>query len=243
MMPLLAFEQVTKRTAETSGRRLALLDAISFEVGRGEAVGLWGARRSGKSTLLRIAAGVEPPDAGTVRFEGRDLTRMSRAGVARILRSRIGYAATERHATRNEVVVDHVALPALSLGASLREAQIAAREVLERVGAASRADMRMSELSPGERTRVAIARALVRDPVLLLVDEPAATPSPGERDEIYALLRSLARDPELALIVASEDVAAIRTASRAMTLGDGELRSSARAGQVLRFPEKRAAPG
>ena len=200
-------------------------------------------RRSGKSTLLRIAAGVEPPDAGTVRCAGRDLTRLSRGEVAQLLRNSIGLASTDRHATRNEIVVDHVALPALSLGATLREAQIAAREALERVGAANRADARMGDLSPGERTRVAIARALVRNPLLLLVDEPGSTPSPADRDEIYALLGSLGRDPALTLIVASEDVAAIRTARRAMTLGDGELRSSDRGGQLLRFPGQRASPG
>ena len=70
-------------------------------------------------------------------------------------------------------VVEHVGLPLLSGGASLREASVKARAVLERVGATGRADAPIFELSPGERTRVAIARALVRDPALLLVDEPA----------------------------------------------------------------------
>jgi predicted ABC-type transport system involved in lysophospholipase L1 biosynthesis ATPase subunit len=237
--PLLAFEAVTKRAADPSGRPVSILDAVSFELDRGETVGVWGMRRSGKSTLLRIAAGVEAPDAGTVRFAGRDLTRMSRGEVAQLLRRSIGLASAQWHATRNEVVVDHVALPALSLGATLSDAQIAAREVLERVSAASRADTRMADLSAGERIRVAIARALVRDPLLLLVDEPGSTPSPTDRDEIYALLRSLGRDPALTLIVASEDVAAIRTARRAMALGDGELRSADRGGQVVRFPGQR----
>ena len=243
MSPLLAFEEVTKRAADMGGRPAPILDAVSFEVAHGETVGLWGMRRSGKSTLLRIAAGVEPPDAGPGRVQGRDLTRLSRGEVARLLRSSIGLAAPDAGGTRNEVVVDHVALPVLSLRATLREAQIAAREALERVGAANRADARMSDLSPGERTRVAIARALVRDPLLLLVDEPGSTPSPTDRDEIYALLRALGGDPALTLIVASEDVAAIRTARRAMTLGDGELRSSERGGQLLRFPRQRASPG
>jgi predicted ABC-type transport system involved in lysophospholipase L1 biosynthesis ATPase subunit len=238
--PLLAFDGVTKRIVDPGGQPVALLDTVSFEVDRGETVGVWGMRRSGKSTLLRIAAGVEAPDAGTVRFAGRDLTRMSRAEIAQLLRTSVGFASTEWHATRNEAVVDHVALPALSSGASLRAAQTAAREALERVGVAGRADVRIADVSPGERTRVAIARALVRDPLLLLVDEPGSTPSPTDRDEIYALLRSLGRDPALTVIVASEDVAAIRAAGRAMTLADGELRSSSRGGQVLPFPGQRA---
>jgi ABC-type lipoprotein export system ATPase subunit len=238
--PLLAFEEVSKHLVDGGGRSTAVLDRVTFQVQAGESVGVWGMRRSGKSMLLRIAAAVEVPDSGAVRFEGRDLTQMSRKEVAHLLRTKIGLAPMEWHATRNELVVDHVALPALSVGASLHDAQIAARAVLERVAATHRADVRMGELSPGEHTRVSIARALVRDPVLLLVDEPGATPSPGDRDEIYALLRSLAKDPALTLIVASEDVAAIRTARRAMTLSDGELRSSDRHGQVVRFPRRRA---
>jgi predicted ABC-type transport system involved in lysophospholipase L1 biosynthesis ATPase subunit len=121
-MPLLAFEGVTKRAWDVGGRPISLLDAVSFEVAAGDSVGVLGMRRSGKSTLLRIAAGVEPPDGGTVRFEGRDLTRMSRRAVAQLLKTKIGFASAEWHATRNEVVVNHVALPALSLGRSLHEA-------------------------------------------------------------------------------------------------------------------------
>jgi predicted ABC-type transport system involved in lysophospholipase L1 biosynthesis ATPase subunit len=239
-MSLLAFEAVLKRAPDEAGRPLALLDGVSFEIEAGESAGIWGMRRSGKSTLLRIAAGLEAPDGGAVRFEGRDLARLSRAEIARLLRAKIGFAPLERHATRNELVVDRVALPALSLGASLRDAHKAARRVLERVGMTSRADARLAELSPGEHTRVAIARGLVRDPALLLVDEPGATPSPAERDAICALLRSLAKDPALALLVASEDVAAIRATNRAMTLADGALRSTDRAAEVIRFPRQRA---
>jgi ABC-type lipoprotein export system ATPase subunit len=238
-MPLLAFENVTQHAADIGGRPLPLLDSVSFEVHAGDSVGVWGMRRSGKSTLLRIAAGIELPESGAVRFEGEDLTQMSRRRRAELLRRKIGFAPMEWHATRNELVVDHVAMPVLSLGSSLRRANLKARDVLDRVGATSRADARMTELSPGERTRVAIARALVRDPLLLIVDEPGSTPSPRDRDEIYALLRSLARDG-LTLIVASEDIGAIRIARRAMTLTDGELRSSDRAAHVVPFPDHRA---
>lgn len=239
-MPVLAFDRVTKHAPDFGGRRITLLDGVSFELAAGESVGIWGTRRCGKSTLLRLAAGIELPDAGAVRFEGRDLTRMSRSDIALLLRTKIGFASLERHATRSEVVVEHVALPALSLGASLHAAQMAARMALERAGVTSCADARLAELTPGERTRVAIARGLVREPTLLLVDEPGSTPSPAERDEIYALLRELAGDRTLTLVVASEDIAAIRVARRAMTLSDGVLRSSGRGGTVVQFPRQRA---
>jgi predicted ABC-type transport system involved in lysophospholipase L1 biosynthesis ATPase subunit len=216
---------------------------VSFEIDAGSSVGIWGARRSGKSTLLRLATGLEPPDEGIVRFEGRDITRLSDRQHAQLVRRKIGLAPSSWRESRNVRVVDHVALPLLSAGASMREACVTAREVLERVGATNRADAFVAELSAGERTRVAIARALVRRPSLLLVDEPALTSSPTERDELYALLRSLAGEPRLTLVVGSEDIAAIRTARQAMTLSDGSVRSSAKPGQVVPFPEDRAQRG
>lgn len=242
-MALLAFEHVSRRHRDLGGREIAVLDQVSFEIGSGDSVGIWGLRRSGKSTLLRIAAGLELPDAGIVRFEGHDLTSLSELERARLVRTRIGLAPASWRETRNVRVVEHVALPLLSTGARLREASVAARGVLERVGATSRADTPVLELSPGERTRVAIARALVRGPSLLLIDEPALTPSPSERDELYALLRSLAAEPRLTLVVASEDLAAIRTARQAMTISDGAIRSSRRPGQVLPFPGDRVQRG
>jgi ABC-type ATPase involved in cell division len=234
-MALLSFEGVSKRHLE--GRReVAVLDDVSFEVEQGEFVGIWGTMRSGKSTLLRVAAGIEPPDVGTVRFDGRDVTRMSVIERVRLLRGEIGLAQAEWRPTRNERVVDHVALPLPSGSATFDEATPIARGVLDRVRAVGCADMFMSWLSPSEQMRVAIARALVHGPRLLLVDEPALTPSPSERDELYGLLRSLASEPGLTLIIASEDVTAIRSARRVMSIGDGQLRSTERSGTVVQFP-------
>ena len=242
-MALLAFEGVSKRYLDLGVHEHVVLDDVSFEIEAGTSVGIWGLQRSGKSTLLRIAAGIELPDAGVVRFEGRDITKLSDRKRARLVRTQIGLAPSSWRESRKMPVVDYVALPLLSNRASLREASIRARAALERVGATGRADAPIFALSPGERTRVAIARALVRDPALLLVDEPGLTPSPTERDELYALLRSLSSARSLTVVVASEDVAAVRTARQAMTISDGTLRFSQRAGLVVPFPEDRAQRG
>lgn len=242
-MTLLSFEGVSKRYLDLGIHEQVVLDDVSFGIESGTSVGIWGLRRSGKSTLLRISAGIELPDSGIVRFEGRDITQLSDRERARLVRTKIGLAPSSWRETRNVHVVEHVALPLLSGGASMREASVRARAALERVGATSRADAPIFELSPGERTRVAIARGLVRDPALLLVDEPALTPSPSERDELYALLRSLAGERGLTVVVASEDLAAIRTARHAMTISDGAVRTSQRTGRVVPFPEGRAQRG
>jgi ABC-type lipoprotein export system ATPase subunit len=240
MPSLLSFENVTKRYLEPAGRTIAVLDRVSFEIESGDSAGILGLRRSGKSTLLRVAAGIEPPDSGIVRFGGHDITALSGTARAELLREKIGLAPACWHATRGQRVVDFVALPLMSNNLSLHQANVLAREALERAGATDRADARVAELSAGERTRVSIARALVRDPILLLIDEPSATTSPTERDEIHALLRSYACDPALTVVVTSEDLGTTRTARRAMTLSDGQLRMTGqRSGQILAFPEDR----
>ena len=91
-MPLLAFEGVSKRYLDLGVHEHVVLDDVSFELEAGTSAGIWGLRRSGKSTLLRIAAGIELPDAGVVRFEGRDITKLSDRERARLVRTQIGLA-------------------------------------------------------------------------------------------------------------------------------------------------------
>jgi predicted ABC-type transport system involved in lysophospholipase L1 biosynthesis ATPase subunit len=236
-MGVLALDGVRKSYRQ--GRReITVLDGVSLEIEAGDVVGIWGARRSGKSTLMRIAAGLARPDAGTVRVNGRDLAGLSGAACTRLLRREIGFASTPWHAARNMRIVDHVALPLLSDGASLTGASVAARRSLAEVGAAECADALASELSIGEQTRVALAQALVHDPSVLLVDEPAQVASPTERDEILNLLSLLGKRPGLTLVLASEDIGAVRRASRVVALGEGRLITSEPPGRVLAFPRR-----
>lgn len=243
-MALLSLEQVSKR--HRSGRReVVVLGEVSLEVDSGDYVGVWGAPRSGKSSLLRLAAGIEEPDDGRVCFEGRDLARLSARQRALLLRRSIGYVSTPLDAAawnagRCDRVLDHVAEPLLGDRRRPSETRVAARQALERVGASSCAHASTNELSMGERTRVSLARAIVRKPQLLLVDEPAAMPSPGERDEIRQLLRSLAAEEQITLIVASQDTGALRGARRLLSIGDGRLLTTDRAGVVVPFPQERA---
>jgi predicted ABC-type transport system involved in lysophospholipase L1 biosynthesis ATPase subunit len=231
-MALLSFAHVGKSYSHVRGD-VVVLENVSFEVDAGDCVGIWGMRRAGKSTLLRVAAGIELPDTGDVCFDGRGMGEMGAGLRARLLRGAIGLASTELQAARNERVVDHVSLPLMSSGVSFRHASVAGRRVLHRVGAADCADVCMSYLSPGEQIRVALARALVHEPRLLLVDEPATTPSPVERDELHGLLRSLAREEGMTLVVASEDTRALRGMGRMMAISDGRLRTTDRPGMVV----------
>lgn len=224
-MELLRLEGVS-HTYRRGRLEVAALDDVFFEVGPGDYIGIRGRRLSGKSTLLRICAGVQLPGSGTVSFRGRDLAQLSDRERTRLRRDKIGFvstASTSPPSGRVERVVDHVSLALVGTGWNPDQAEGVAREVLQRVGANRCLDAYLDELSPGEQTQVAIAQALIREPELLLVDEPEGVPSPGERGTIRTVLQELGKDPDLAVVVASEEPGAMRGATRYFGLWNGRL--------------------
>lgn len=241
-MALLSFERVEKSYVRAG----VVFDALDLEVEVGDFVGVWGERRSGKSTLLRLAAGIETPDRGTVRFDGRDLAAMSEADRSRLRLREIGIATTSTDsaalvADRSTSVVELVALPLIFRGLSHAEASAIARRYLRMVDAADCMHAAPFELRAGEGTRVALARALVREPRLLLVDEPAVTHSPGERESIRELLHELSRTLRLAMLIASEEVTMMAGAPRILSVGGGTVVSNEQPGTVVPFPVPRQA--
>ncbi|MGD0452218.1 MAG: ATP-binding cassette domain-containing protein [Solirubrobacteraceae bacterium] len=242
MTPLLSFLNVSKRYPD-GGRDILVLDRVSLEVNAGVSVGIRGARRSGKSTLLRLAAGIALPDSGTICFEGRDLAQMASRERGRLLRGEIAFmSAADWRATPGESVVDHVATSLGSEGLTMREARRRAVLVLDQVeiGAAG-AEEPTTSLSQTERARVMLARALAREPRLLMLDEPPQLPSLGECDRFYALLRSAAREHDITLLMASEEMSALGGLGVMMSINDGELTSTEARGTVVALPGRRRA--
>ena len=237
-MTLLALEHVSK-FYQDGLRETAALEDVSFELDEGEVLGIWGMRRSGKSTLLRVAAGRELPEKGAVYFDGAEITRMSANRRTKCLRhAGIGLIGEDWRPARNNPVIEHVALPLLSDGMSMREALAPAWAALERVGCASSAHVLADGLSSGERARVGLAQTLVREPRVLLVDEPAALMRPTEGVEFYEMLSALARTSGMALVIAAEDIAPIRKAARMFSIDNGRLRAVDRPATVVAFPER-----
>lgn len=236
MVPLLSLTQVTKRYAD--GRHeLLVLDAVSLQIDAGDFVGMWGPKRSGKSTLLRVMAGLEQPESGEVSFDGQRVSGMSARQRSRVLRRHgIALVSSDWRTQIARPVVELVATAGASNSTPMREARMLARKALGRVDAGDYADARTDRLALGERLRVALAMALVREPRLLLVDEPAVLPNPLESEEFYGLLRSLGADLNLAVVIASENLAALSGAARTMAVSSEEVRSMDQDGVVVQFP-------
>jgi ABC-type multidrug transport system ATPase subunit len=217
-MSLLELEHVAKVYGRGSSRKVVLRDA-SMELEAGELVAIWGMRRSGRSTLLRIAAGLEAPDKGAVLFDGRKLAGRDSDS----LRGEIGYCRRAFGPSDGRAVIDHLTLSQLARGAKSEDATLSARSALRRADAQRCAELRPGELGGAEAVRVVIARALAGRPKLLVVDEPTLGVDLLERDHILALLRSLA-DDGIAVLTSTDKTTGLQGADRALSLGDGELR-------------------
>jgi ABC-type ATPase involved in cell division len=234
-MSLLSIEHVTKRYRRGRLERVAVRD-ISLDIEQGELVAVWGARFSGRSTLLRVAAGIESPEEGIVRFEGRDLAQNRNS----ILGRRIGYCQTGFSSSQRGLVIEHVAAGLLAQRISPRQTRRRGHELLFRVGAEHCAQLLCHELDGAELARVAIASALATAPALLVIDEPTGGVDVLQRDPLLALLRSIANEGT-AVLMSAGDAQGLSGVDRALTIDNGELQAEPAQAQVV--PLRRAEAG
>jgi ABC-type lipoprotein export system ATPase subunit len=237
MTSLLRIRDVSKAYPDGSGQ-IAVFDDASLELAAGAHIGVYGRRRSGKSTLLRIAAGIDRPNRGSVVFDGHDLTRISGSEHARLLRSRLAYVAIcDWRPNPGESVIQHLALSLGGDGRTVRQAERRALRELDLVGvSAAEAHSLATQLSIVDRTRVMLARALAREPILIVLDDPVLTPSTTERDNLYRLLRTIARERGAALLVASDDLPALQGFDVLMSISARELCTSEVNATIVPFP-------
>ena len=210
-----------KKTYVVGQRSLEVLRGVDVEIARGDFVALRGASGTGKSTLLHLVGGLDTPNAGSVFFEGRDVSRFSEGELTQFRNRRVGFVFQAYHLLPELTALENVCLPARVARVSPGRAAARARELLARVGLRDRLDHKPSELSGGEQQRVAIARALVNDPVLLLADEPTGNLDSKTGGEIMELLQSLRLENQMTLIIATHDSKVAAAAQRVIELVDG----------------------
>lgn len=167
---------------------LKILDGVDLEMKRGENLAILGPSGCGKSTLLQIVGTLDRPTEGTVRLDGVDPFELPNRELSTFRNHRIGFIFQEHHLLPQLTALENVLLPVMAEQAIDQAAVGRGQQLLEQVGLAARQHHRPAELSGGERQRVAVARALIRDPLLLLADEPTGSLDESNAQSIGQLL-------------------------------------------------------
>jgi putative ABC transport system ATP-binding protein len=200
-----------------------LLDGVDLTVAPGEWVAIVGESGSGKSTLLNIVAGLERPDVGEVRLEGRIVDFRDDAAITLWRRRHLGFVFQAFHLLPYLSVAENVALPLALGGVASRERAARADEMLAAVGLAGFGGRRPASLSGGEMQRVAIARALAHRPRLVLADEPTGNLDESSARAVLDCLRDAVKGAGAAALMVTHSPVAAARADRALRLSAGKL--------------------
>ena len=223
MSELLVSAKGVSKTYDLGRRSLTVLQALDFDVARGEFAALRGASGAGKSTLLHLLGGLDSPSTGEIWFAGQNLARLSASEIAHIRNFKIGFVFQAYHLLPELDALENVCLPARIARVAPRTAAARGRKLLARVGLKDRMEHRPPELSGGERQRVAIARALINQPDLILADEPTGNLDSHTGGEIIELLCSLREENNVTLVIATHDPNVAARAPKVVHLVDGRI--------------------
>jgi lipoprotein-releasing system ATP-binding protein len=206
---------------------LAVLSDVSFSLATGDAAAIMGPSGSGKSSLLYVLGALEPPTSGTITLDGRDPFQLPAAQLAAFRNESVGFVFQDHCLLPQCTVLENVLIPTL---VARRDASNGgrdterARHLVEQVGLGARIDHRPGELSGGEPQRVAIARALVREPRLLLCDEPTGNLDRASADHVASLILELHRQRQGILVIVTHSAQLAANLTIRFELVDRQLR-------------------
>jgi lipoprotein-releasing system ATP-binding protein len=213
-----------RKEYQTRSGPLPVLAGVSLSLARGESIAVMGPSGSGKSTLLHILGTLDRPTTGSVKLDGSDPFALSESELAGFRNRRIGFVFQDHHLLPQVSVLENVLIPTLvNREANRTEVTQYARELLDRVGLATRLDHRPAELSGGERQRVAVARALIHKPLLLLADEPTGNLDRTNADAIGHLLLDLHKQQQTILMVVTHSAELAKLFPKKLEMADGRL--------------------
>jgi len=213
---------VTK-TYQKGRATVAALQGVDLDIADGEWLAVQGPTGHGKTTLLQMLGGLDRPTSGEVGLGSQNLARLRESKVTRIRATSIGFIFQTFNLVPTLSAQENVETALVPLGVSNASRKARAAAALASVGLADRARHLPSELSGGQQQRVAIARALVKEPRVLLADEPTGNLDEDTRDEIIALLEKLWQDNGLTMVMVTHDSTVARRAQRLGTMRNGQL--------------------
>lgn len=201
-----------------------VLKGVDLTIAAGEIVAVTGPSGSGKSSLLALAAGLEPASSGDIRLLGRSLRGLSEDDLARLRRGKVGVVFQAFHLMPNMTALENVALAAEIAGlVSGARARDLARQALDRVGLSARASHYPPQLSGGEQQRVAVARAIVGQPAIIFADEPTGNLDRQAGIRVRDLLFDVARETKAALLLVTHDPQLAASCEREIRIEDGVI--------------------
>jgi putative ABC transport system ATP-binding protein len=213
---------VTKAYQSKRGEVFAI-DDIDLQIKAGEMISVQGPTGGGKSTLLQMLGALDKPSKGVIDFDGQQLQTAGDAKLANIRAEHIGFVFQNYNLIPTLNALENVEMALVPLGIAKSERRQKALDALASVGLAERVDHLPSELSGGQQQRVAIARAIVKNPSVLLADEPTGNLDEATRDEIVTLLEKLWKDKGITLIIVTHDSQVAKRAQRHLTIKDGKV--------------------
>ncbi|MEN6587590.1 MAG: ABC transporter ATP-binding protein [Sulfuricella sp.] len=196
-----------------------VLSGVSLEVARGEYIAIMGESGIGKSTLLNLIAGLEPPDRGSIMIDGCEIVGLDDNRLTLLRRQKMGFVFQAFHLLPYLTVAQNIALPLALNKQQSGEANLRVGALLTAIGLAGRGDSYARELSGGEMQRVAIARALAHRPQLILADEPTVNLDPASAAQVLELLRTQVKEGNAAGILVTHSASAAATTDRIYVLG------------------------
>jgi putative ABC transport system ATP-binding protein len=213
---------VTK-TFRKGSETVTALNGVNLEIGDGEWLAIQGRTGHGKTTLLYVLGALDRPSSGAVEFDGQDLSNRREAELTRIRAVSIGFIFQTFNLIPTLSALENVESALIPLGVGTAERRQRATRALEDVGLGNRLRHVPTELSGGQQQRVGIARALVKQPKVLLADEPTGNLDEDTRDEIISLLEQLWQDHGLTLVIVTHDTSIGRRAQRIATVDHGRI--------------------
>ncbi|MFC3575968.1 ABC transporter ATP-binding protein [Streptomyces yaanensis] len=206
------------------------LDDVDLAIGDGDRLVIQGPTGGGKSTLLQMLGGLDKPTAGSVELDGIDLARLSEAKLTKVRSENIGFVFQSFNLIPTLTAQENVETALVPLGVKVKERRERAAEALKSVGLGERLGHLPSEMSGGQQQRVAIARALVKQPKVLLADEPTGNLDESMRDEIMEVLERMWKEHGLTFIMVTHDSSIAKKAPRVATIRKGKITVKENAG-------------
>ncbi|HEY9371134.1 ABC transporter ATP-binding protein [Streptomyces sp.] len=203
------------------------LAGAAMSIRAGEVVAVMGPSGSGKSTLLHCLAGIVRPDAGTIMYDGRELTALSDTARSALRRTDFGFVFQFGQLVPELTCVENVALPLRLNGERRRKAEARAAEWLARLEVEDTAGKRPGEISGGQGQRVAVARALVTAPRVIFADEPTGALDSLNGERVMRLLTEAARDTGAAVVLVTHEARVAAYSDREVVVRDGSVRDTA----------------